>query len=169
MSLPKIRDFRGISKKGCDNFGNFSFGIKDDSIFPESNTELDRLRGMDVTICTTSRSKEELLFYLDPIKYFTIKDFQNGTMYYHWDRQRFYRLQREGWVEKIHKGNGRLGDHNKYKVSMRGKRLINKIYKILIGQEDMPIDAKRSKIGKRSTYVDKVYANAITKFNKDKL
>ncbi|MGA0241459.1 MAG: 50S ribosomal protein L5 [Candidatus Marinamargulisbacteria bacterium] len=67
LSLPKIRDFRGISKKGCDNFGNFSFGIKDDSIFPESNTELDRLRGMDVTICTTSRSKEELLFYLECI------------------------------------------------------------------------------------------------------
>ena len=111
----------------------------------------------------------ELLFYLDPIKYFTIKDFQNGTMYYHWDRQRFYRLQRNGWVEKIHKGNGRLGDHNKYKVSMKGKRLINRIYKILIGQEDMPISAKRGKIGKRETYVDKVYANAINKFNKDKL
>ena len=85
------------------------------------------------------------------------------------DRQRFYRLQREGWVEKIHKGNGRLGDHNKYKVSLRGKRLINRIYKILICQEEMPIDAKRSAIGKRKTYVDKVYANAIDKFNKDKL
>ena len=67
----------------------------------------------------------ELLFYLDPIKYFTIQDFKNGTLYYHWDRQRFYRLQREGWIEKIHKGNGRLGDHNKYKVTMRGKRMIN--------------------------------------------
>ncbi len=65
LSLPKIRDFRGISRKGCDNFGNFSFGIKDDSIFPESNTELDKLRGMDITICTTSKSKEELLFFLE--------------------------------------------------------------------------------------------------------
>ena len=65
LSLPKIRDFRGISKRGCDQFGNFSFGIKDDSIFPESNTELDRLRGMDITICTTSKSKEELLFLLE--------------------------------------------------------------------------------------------------------
>ncbi|MGC6367223.1 MAG: 50S ribosomal protein L5 [Candidatus Marinamargulisbacteria bacterium] len=65
LSLPKIRDFRGISKKGCDKFGNFSFGIKDDSIFPESNTELDKLRGMDITICTTSSSKEELLYFLE--------------------------------------------------------------------------------------------------------
>jgi large subunit ribosomal protein L5 len=65
LSLPKIRDFRGISKRGCDPFGNFSFGIKDDSIFPESNTELDKLRGMDITICTTSKTKEELLFLLE--------------------------------------------------------------------------------------------------------
>ena len=65
LALPKIRDFRGISRKGCDNFGNFSFGIKDDSIFPESNTDLDKLRGMDITICTTSKTKEELLFMLE--------------------------------------------------------------------------------------------------------
>ena len=65
LSLPKIRDFRGISKKGCDQFGNFSFGIKDDSIYPESNTDLDKLRGMDVTICTSSKTKEELLYYLE--------------------------------------------------------------------------------------------------------
>ena len=116
-----------------------------------------------------SISDLELLFYLDPIKYFTIKDFQNGTLYYHWDRQRFYRLQREGWVEKIHKGNGRLGDHNKYKVTMRGKRMINRIYKILIDQEDIPEDAKRSKIAKRDNYVDKVYSQAISKFNKKQL
>ncbi len=67
LSLPKIRDFRGISKKGCDQFGNFSFGIKDDSIFPESTTDLDKLRGMDITICTSSSTKEELLYYLECI------------------------------------------------------------------------------------------------------
>ena len=67
LSLPKIRDFRGISRKGCDQFGNFSFGIKDDSIFPESQTDLDRLRGMDITICTNSKSKEELFFMLKEI------------------------------------------------------------------------------------------------------
>jgi len=116
-----------------------------------------------------SISDLELLFYLDPIKYFTLEDFRNGTLYYHWDRQRFYRLQRNEWIEKIHKGNGRLGDHNKYKVSVKGKRLINRIYKMLIGQEDIPEDAKRSKMAKRETYVDKVYSQAISKFNKDKL
>ncbi len=64
VSLPKIRDFRGLNQSGCDKGGNFSFGIVDDSIFPESNTDLDKLRGMDVTICTTASSKDELLFYL---------------------------------------------------------------------------------------------------------
>lgn len=113
-----------------------------------------------------SISDLELLFYLDPIKYFTLEDFKNGTLYYHWDRQRFYRLQREEWIEKIHKGNGRLGDHNKYKVSLKGKRMINKIYKILINQEDIPEDAKRSRSDR---YVDKVYNQAISKFNKNKL
>ncbi|MGY8865846.1 MAG: hypothetical protein ACKVJK_09465 [Methylophagaceae bacterium] len=116
-----------------------------------------------------SISDLELLFYLDPIKYFTLEDFRDGTLYYHWDRQRFYRLQREGWLEKIHKGNGRLGDHNKYKVSLKGHRLTNRIYKILIGEEDIPEDAKRSKVHKRETYVDKVYSNAISKFNKKEL
>ena len=49
--------------KGCDKFGNFSFGIKDDSIFPESNTELDKLRGMDITICTSSILKKSCYIF----------------------------------------------------------------------------------------------------------
>lgn len=116
-----------------------------------------------------SISDLELLFYLDPIKYFTLEDFRDGTLYYHWDRQRFYRLQREGWVEKIHKGNGRLGDHNKYKVSLKGNRLIKRVYKILIGEEQIPEDARRSKVAKREQYIDKVYSTAISKFNKKEL
>ena len=108
----------------------------------------------------------ELLFYLDPIKYFTIEDFKEGTLYYSWDKERFYRLQRNGWIEKIHKGVGRRGDHNKYKVSQKGKLLITKIYRILIGKEDIPSSARRNKVMQRKTYIDKVYSQAIKKFNK---
>ena len=111
----------------------------------------------------------ELLFYLDPILYFTIEDFKDGTLFYSWDKERFYRLQRNGWIEKIHKGIGRRGDHNKYKVSQKGKLLINKIYRILIGEEDIPSSAKRNSIMKRKTYIDKVYSQAIKKFNNQKL
>ena len=111
----------------------------------------------------------ELLFYLDPILYFTIEDFKDGTLFYTWDKERFYRLQRDGWIEKMHKGIGRRGDHNKYKVSQKGKLLINKIYRILIGEEDIPSSAKRNSIKKRKTYIDKVYSQAIKKFNNQKL
>lgn len=67
LSLPKIRDFRGISPRGFDKNGNFSFGITDDSIFPESNLHFDKFRGMDITICTNSKSKKELFFMLKEI------------------------------------------------------------------------------------------------------
>mgnify|MGYP003113403289 FL=1 len=110
----------------------------------------------------------EFLFYLDPIMYFTIDDFKTGTLFYSWDKERFYRLQRDGWINKTHFGGGRRGDHNKYKVSQKGKLLINKIYRILIGEEDLPSSAKRNSIMKRKTYIDKVYSQAIKKFNKQK-
>ena len=110
----------------------------------------------------------ELLFYLDPIQYFTIEDFKTGTLFYSWDKERFYRLQKDGWINKTHFGRGRRGDHNKYKVSQKGKLLINKIYRILIDEEDLPSSAKRNSIMKRKTYIDKVYSQAIKEFNKQK-
>ena len=111
----------------------------------------------------------ELLFYLDPIVYFTIEDFKTGTLFYSWDKERFYRLQKDGWINKTHFGRGRRGDHNKYKVSQKGKLLINKIYRILIDEEDLPSSAKRNSIMKRKTYIDKVYSQAIKEFNKQKI
>jgi len=110
----------------------------------------------------------ELLFYLDPIIYFTIEDFKTGTLFYTWDKERFYRLQKQEWINKSHSGGGRRGDHNKYKVSQKGKLLINRIYRILINEEELPTSAKRNKIMKRETYIDKVYSEAIKKFNKQK-
>jgi len=68
----------------------------------------------------------------------------------------------------MHHGGGRRGDHNKYKVSQKGKLLITKIYRILIGKEDLPYSARRNKIMKRETYIDKVYSQAIKEFNKQK-
>jgi hypothetical protein len=65
-------------------------------------------------------------------------------------------------------GKGRIGDHNKYKVSHKGKYLINRIYRILIDEENLPESTKRNKIMKRERYIDKVYSQAIKKFNKQK-
>ena len=59
IALPRIKDFRGLSEKGIDAAGNYSFGIKEHIIFPEVNFDkVDKIRGLDVTIVTTSTSKE---------------------------------------------------------------------------------------------------------------
>ena len=62
IALPRIKDFRGLSPNGIDNFGNYSFGIKEHIIFPEVNFDkVDKIRGMDITLVTTSNSKEATL------------------------------------------------------------------------------------------------------------
>ena len=62
IALPRIKDFRGLNAKGIDKFGNYSFGIKEHIIFPEVNFDkVDKIRGMDITLVTTSKSKEATL------------------------------------------------------------------------------------------------------------
>jgi large subunit ribosomal protein L5 len=59
IALPRIKDFRGLSSNGVDKFGNYSFGIKEHLIFPEiSYDKVDKIRGMDITLVTTSKTKE---------------------------------------------------------------------------------------------------------------
>ena len=58
IALPRIKDFQGLSVKGFDKFGNYSFGIKEHIIFPEINFDkVDRIRGMDITVCTSGNKK----------------------------------------------------------------------------------------------------------------
>jgi large subunit ribosomal protein L5 len=60
IALPRVRDFRGLSNKSFDGSGNFNMGLKEQSIFPEINYDkLDKVRGMNITICTTARTDEE--------------------------------------------------------------------------------------------------------------
>ena len=59
IALPRIKDFRGLSQSGIDSFGNYSFGIKEHIIFPEINFDkVEKVRGMDITLVTTSISKD---------------------------------------------------------------------------------------------------------------
>ena len=65
IALPRVRDFRGVSKGSFDGRGNFSLGIKEQIIFPEINyDEVDTIRGLDVVIVTTARTNEEGLALL---------------------------------------------------------------------------------------------------------
>ena len=62
IALPRIKDFKGLSDKGIDSSSNYSFGIKEHIIFPEVNFDkVDKIRGLDVTIVTTSKNKEGTL------------------------------------------------------------------------------------------------------------
>jgi len=60
MSLPRVRDFRGVSTKGFDGRGNYAMGVKEQLIFPEIDYDkVEKIRGMDIVIVTTARSDEE--------------------------------------------------------------------------------------------------------------
>jgi large subunit ribosomal protein L5 len=60
VSIPRVRDFRGISPKSFDGRGNFALGIREQLIFPEINYDkIDKIRGMDVIIVTTANTDEE--------------------------------------------------------------------------------------------------------------
>ena len=65
ISIPRIRDFRGLSRKSFDGRGNYSFGITEQIMFPEIDFDkIDTIRGMDITITTTARNDEEGLALL---------------------------------------------------------------------------------------------------------
>ena len=60
VSLPRVRDFKGVSPKAFDGRGNYSLGIREQIIFPEVDyDEVDRITGMNVTVCTTARNDAE--------------------------------------------------------------------------------------------------------------
>lgn len=60
VSLPRVRDFRGISKKSFDGRGNYTLGVKEQLIFPEINYDkVSKVRGMDIVIVTTANTDEE--------------------------------------------------------------------------------------------------------------
>ena len=60
VALPRVRDFRGINPNGFDGRGNYAMGIKEQLIFPEIEYDkIDKIRGMDIVICTTAKTDEE--------------------------------------------------------------------------------------------------------------
>jgi len=60
IALPRVRDFRGLNPKSFDGRGNFAMGIKEHIVFPEINYDkVDRIRGMDVIVCTTAETDDE--------------------------------------------------------------------------------------------------------------
>ncbi len=60
VALPRVRDFKGVSKKGFDGRGNYTLGIREQLIFPEIDLEkIDKVKGLNITIVTTAKNDEE--------------------------------------------------------------------------------------------------------------
>ena len=75
IALPRIKDFKGLKDSSCDKYGNFSFGIKEHIIFPEINFDkVETIRGLDITIVTTSKKIEDTISLLKEFNFPIIKD-----------------------------------------------------------------------------------------------
>jgi len=121
--------------------------------------------------CKTCNLKDadlELLIYLDAINLFTKDDFKKGTYSYSWDNRRWNRLLKEGWIKVWRERNRTTQKYNIYKVSVKCKQLIARMYRIMLGEEDIPTNSKTNMIMKQNSYMDKVLSRAIINVNKDK-
>ena len=93
----------------------------------------------------------ELLFYLDCKKHFTRNDFIEGVYTYSWDKARWERLRTGGWIDVWSQRNRTTKKFTVYTTSFKCKNLINRIYRILLAEEDLPTSS-RSKFYKNKTY-----------------
>ena len=70
IALPRIKDFRGLTTKGFDKFGNYSFGVKEHIIFPEVNFDkVEKIRGLDISIIISSINKDHSLELLKKLNF----------------------------------------------------------------------------------------------------
>jgi len=110
----------------------------------------------------------ELLIYLDCIDLFSKKDFELGSYSYSWDNRRWNKLIQNNWIVVWRHRNRTTQKFNIYKVSFKGKQLIKRIYRIMLGEEDIPTSTKRNKIMRGETYIDKVLQTSIKNVNKSR-
>ena len=106
----------------------------------------------------------ELLIYLDSIQHFTKNDFKKGTYSFSWDNRRWNRLLKQGWIIVWRERNRTTQKYHIYKVSLKCKQLISKMYRIMLGEEDII----KGKIDKGNKYNHKVISKSIDYLNKDK-
>ena len=68
ITLPRVRDFRGVPRRSFDGRGNYTLGLRDQLIFPEIDyTRVDKVRGMNVTICTSAETDDDARALLDAL------------------------------------------------------------------------------------------------------
>lgn len=110
----------------------------------------------------------ELLIYLECMEHFTKQDFKDGVYAYSWDNRRWNRLLKEGWITVWRERNRTTQKYNIYQVSFKFKQLSSRMYRIMLGEDDIPTSERRNKIMQGKTYTDTVLQFAINNVNKDK-
>ena len=108
----------------------------------------------------------ELLIYLDCKDRFTRQEFIDGVYTMSWDKQRWERLRRKGWIEVWRHRNRTSIKFSIFKTSFKCSQLISRIYRILLGEEDLPT-SERSIFFNNKSYTDKVFNKAIDDMIKD--
>jgi len=111
--------------------------------------------------CNLNDADLELLLYLEAVDLFTKDDFKKGTYSYSWDNRRWNRLLKQGWITVWRERNRTTQKYHIYKVSTK---LISRMYRIMLGEEEMPTD----KLKKVNKYSYKVITTSIENVNKDK-
>ena len=110
----------------------------------------------------------ELLIYLDCMEHFSKQDFKTGSYSYSWDNRRWNKLLKDDWIKVWRRRNRTTQLYNIYQISFKGKQLINRIYRIMLGEDDIPTSSRRNKIISGNSYTDKVLTTAIYNVNNDK-
>ena len=108
----------------------------------------------------------ELLIYFDCIGRFTRNDYINGVYTMSWDKARWERLRNEGWIDVWRHRNRTTIKYSIFQTSFKCKRMITRIYNILLGYEDIPT-SEQNVFYKNKTYTDKVFNKAIEDMLKD--
>jgi len=140
---------------------------------PQDLRELNLLKYYRLTrkwVCKTYGLNDadlELLIYLDCKGRFTRNEFINGTYTYTWDKHRWERLKREGWIEVWRHRNRTTIKYSVFKTSFKCSQIISRIYRILLGEEDPPF-TERNIFNKNKSYTDKVMIKALDDMIKDK-
>ena len=109
----------------------------------------------------------ELLIYFDCMDLFTKQDFKIGTYAYSWDNRRWNKMVKNNWIVTWRQRNRTTQKYNIYKVSFKCKQLIARMYRIMLGEEDLPTSKRRNPIMRGKTYTDKVFNKAIEDMLKD--
>jgi len=141
-----------------------SSDLKDLSLFKHYRI----IRKWACKTCDIKEADLELLMYLDSLDLFTKQDFKQGVYSFSWDNRRWNRLLKQDWIVVWRKRNRTTQKYHIYKTSTKFKHLLSRIYRIILGDEDIPETTTSNKIMKRNSYMDKVLSVAILNVNKDK-